>query len=169
MTEKDKKEFVKLINEEFVRLEYEKRMKNNALTFEDIEDTISLLPKLKTMLKNNELQLEAVKLGLNQSNSGGDMERVQTSINLETPLEKQENIIEKLNLRITKQKILIERIENALSIVADDEYYSIIEMKYWKKYTNKKISEELHISVDTLKRQKNRMIKEINIVFNKSF
>lgn len=169
MTEKDKKEFVKLINEEFVRLEYEKRMKNNALTFEDIEDTISLLPKLKTMLKNNELQLEAVKLGLNQSNSGGDMERVQTSINLETPLEKQENIIEKLNLRITKQKILIERIENALSIVANDEYYSIIEMKYWKKYTNKKISEELHISVDTLKRQKNRMIKEINIVFNKSF
>lgn len=169
MTEKDKKEFVKLINEEFVRLEYEKRMKNNALTFEDIEDTISLLPKLKTMLKNNELQLEAVKLGLNQSNSGGDMERVQTSINLETPLEKQENIIEKLNLRITKQKILIERIENALSIVSNDEYYSIIEMKYWKKYTNKKISEELHISVDTLKRQKNRMIKEINIVFNKSF
>lgn len=169
MTEKDKKEFVKLINEEFVRLEYEKRMKNNALTFEDIEDTISLLPKLKTMLKNNELQLEAVKLGLNQSNSSGDMERVQTSINLETPLEKQENIIEKLNLRITKQKILIERIENALSIVSNDEYYSIIEMKYWKKYTNKKISEELHISVDTLKRQKNRMIKEINIVFNKSF
>lgn len=169
MTEKDKKEFVRLINEEFVRLEYEKRMKNNALTFEDIEDTISLLPKLKTMLKNNELQLEAVKLGLNQSNSGGDMERVQTSINLETPLEKQENIIEKLNLRITKQKILIERIENALSIVSNDEYYSIIEMKYWKKYTNKKISEELHISVDTLKRQKNRMIKEINIVFNKSF
>lgn len=169
MTEKDKKEFVKLINEEFTRLEYEKRMKNNALTFEDIEDTISLLPKLKTMLKNNELQLEAVKLGLNQSNSGGDMERVQTSINLETPLEKQENIIEKLNLRITKQKILIERIENALSIVSNDEYYSIIEMKYWKKYTNKKISEELHISVDTLKRQKNRMIKEINIVFNKSF
>lgn len=169
MTEKDRKEFVKLINEEFTRLEYEKRMKNNALTFEDIEDTISLLPKLKTMLKNNELQLEAVKLGLNQSNSGGDMERVQTSINLETPLEKQENIIEKLNLRITKQKILIERIENALSIVSNDEYYSIIEMKYWKKYTNKKISEELHISVDTLKRQKNRMIKEINIVFNKSF
>lgn len=169
MTEKDKKEFVRLINEEFVRLEYEKRMKNNALTFEDIEDTISLLPKLKTMLKNNELQLEAVKLGLNQSNSSGDMERVQTSINLETPLEKQENIIEKLNLRITKQKILIERIENALSIVSNDEYYSIIEMKYWKKYTNKKISEELHISVDTLKRQKNRMIKEINIVFNKSF
>ncbi|WP_288847895.1 hypothetical protein [uncultured Sneathia sp.] len=169
MTEKDRKEFVKLINEEFTRLEYEKRMKNNALTFEDIEDTISLLPKLKTMLKNNELQLEAVKLGLNQSNSGGVMERVQTSINLETPLEKQENIIEKLNLRITKQKILIERIENALSIVSNDEYYSIIEMKYWKKYTNKKISEELHISVDTLKRQKNRMIKEINIVFNKSF
>ena len=121
------------------------------------------------MLKNNELQLEAVKLGLNQSSSSGDMERVQTSINLETPLEKQENIIEKLNLRITKQKILIERIENALSIVSNDEYYSIIEMKYWKKYTNKKISEELHISVDTLKRQKNRMIKEINIVFNKSF
>lgn len=169
MTEKDRKEFVKLINEEFTRLEYEKRMKNNALTFEDIEDTISLLPKLKTMLKNNELQLEAVKLGLNQSSSSGDMERVQTSINLETPLEKQENIIEKLNLRITKQKILIERIENALSIVSNDEYYSIIEMKYWKKYTNKKISEELHISVDTLKRQKNRMIKEINIVFNKSF
>lgn len=169
MTEKDRKEFVKLINEEFIRLEYEKRMKNNALTFEDIEDTISLLPKLKTMLKNNELQLEAVKLGLNQSNSSGDMERVQTSINLETQLEKQENIIEKLNLRITKQKILIERIENALSIVSNDEYYSIIEMKYWKKYTNKKISEELHISVDTLKRQKNRMIKEINIVFNKSF
>lgn len=169
MTEKDRKEFVKLINEEFTRLEYEKRMKNNALTFEDIEDTISLLPKLKTMLKNNELQLEAVKLGLNQSSSNGDMERVQTSINLETPLEKQENIIEKLNLRITKQKILIERIENALSIVSNDEYYSIIEMKYWKKYTNKKISEELHISVDTLKRQKNRMIKEINIVFNKSF
>ena len=61
MTEKDRKEFVKLINEEFTRLEYEKRMKNNALTFEDIEDTISLLPKLKTMLKNNELQLKAVK------------------------------------------------------------------------------------------------------------
>ena len=71
MTEKDRKEFVKLINEEFTRLEYEKRMKNNALTFEDIEDTISLLPKLKTMLKNNELQLEAVKLGINQSSSSG--------------------------------------------------------------------------------------------------
>lgn len=164
-----KKELIKIINEEFERLEHNRKMKENMLNFKDVEEVISLLPKLKLMLKNNELQLEEAKIGINKSYKKGEpLEKVQTSINLESTLEKQENMIEKLKIRIAKQEILIERIENALSIVANDEYYSIIELKYWKRYSNDKISEILNISVPTLKRHKNRMIKEVNIIFNKS-
>lgn len=168
MTDKDRKEFIKLINEEFERLEHNRRMEENLLNFKDIEEVISLLPKLKLMAKNNKLQLEEAELGVSRNYKKSDVERVQTSINLESPLEKQETQIEKLKIKILKQEILIGRIENALSIIEDDEYFKIIELKYWKRYNNDKISEMLNISIPTLKRHKNRMIKEVNIIFNKS-
>lgn len=164
-----KKELIKIINEEFARLEHDRKMKENMLNFKDIEEVISLLPKLKLMLKNNKLQLEEAKLGIKQNCKKGDpLEKVQTSINLESTLEKQETYIEKLKNRIAKQEILIDRIENALSIIKNDEYYQIIELKYWNRYSNDKISSILNISIPTLKRHKNRMVKEVNIIFNKS-
>lgn len=164
-----KKELIKIINEEFARLEHDRKMKENMLNFKDIEEVISLLPKLKLMLKNNKLQLEEAELGIKQNCKKGDpLERVQTSINLESTLEKQETYIEKLKNRIAKQEILINRIENALSIIKNDEYYQIIELKYWNRYSNDKISTILNISIPTLKRHKNRMVKEVNIIFNKS-
>lgn len=164
-----KKELIKIINEEFERLEHDRKMKENMLNFKDIEEAISLLPKLKLMLKNNKLQLEEAELGIKQKCKKGDpLEKVQTSINLESPLEKQESYIEKLKNRIIKQEILIDRLENALSIIKNDEYYQIIELKYWNRYSNDKISTILNISIPTLKRHKNRMIKEVNIIFNKS-
>jgi hypothetical protein len=164
-----KKELIKIINEEFARLEHDRKMKENMLNFKDIEEVISLLPKLKLMLKNNKLQLEEAKLGIKQNCKKGDpLEKVQTSINLESTLEKQETYIEKLKNRIAKQEILIDRIENALSIIKNDEYYQIIELKYWNRYSNDKISAILNISIPTLKRHKNRMVKEVNIIFNKS-
>lgn len=164
-----KKELIKIINEEFARLEHDRKMKENMLNFKDIEEVISLLPKLKLMLKNNKLQLEEAKLGIKQNcKKGYPVEKVQTSINLESTLEKQETYIEKLKNRIAKQEILIDRIENALSIIKNDEYYQIIELKYWNRYSNDKISSILNISIPTLKRHKNRMVKEVNIIFNKS-
>lgn len=164
-----KKELIKIINEEFARLEHDRKMKENMLNFKDIEEVISLLPKLKLMLKNNKLQLEEAELGIKQNCKKGDpLEKVQTSINLESTLEKQETYIEKLKNRIAKQEILIDRIENALSIIKNDEYYQIIELKYWNRYSNDKISSILNISIPTLKRHKNRMVKEVNIIFNKS-
>lgn len=164
-----KKELIKIINEEFARLEHDRKMKENMLNFKDIEEVISLLPKLKLMLKNNKLQLEEAELGIKQNCKKGDpLEKVQTSINLESTLEKQETYIEKLKNRIAKQEILIDRIENALSIIKNDEYYQIIELKYWNRYSNDKISAILNISIPTLKRHKNRMVKEVNIIFNKS-
>lgn len=164
-----KKELIKIINEEFARLEHDRKMKENMLNFKDIEEVISLLPKLKLMLKNNKLQLEEAELGIKKNLKKGEpLERVQTSINLESTLEKQETYIEKLKNRIAKQEILIDRIENALSIIKNDEYYQIIELKYWNRYSNDKISAILNIIIPTLKRHKNRMVKEVNIIFNKS-
>ncbi len=52
-----------------------------------------------------------------------------------------------------------------MKTIEADKYYKIIELKYFNKKTLEEISEELNISIITVKRNKNRLINEMSHIF----
>lgn len=171
MTNKERNEFLEIMKEEFKRLKKEILVEKNIFDFRTVEEAVAKLPAFRLMLANTRMVLEDRKQGIQEvyKGSGISLERVQKSLSNESELEKIESQIEKLKVRIIKQEIIINRIENALDYIRNDEYYPIIKLKYWDKKSNNVISQELNISIDTIKRQKNRLIKEVALIFNQTY
>lgn len=81
--------------------------------------------------------------------------------------EKELDKIEQLQGVICELESRIAQIEKAVATVKDNPYFSIIEMKYFKKKTVAEIAEKLQISDTTVKRQKNKMLESIKFsLFN---
>lgn len=63
-----------------------------------------------------------------------------------------------------KTQKLISIIENALSSIERDPYYSIIEMIYFEHKTREQIAEFYDVEVKTITRNKKRLINEMKII-----
>ena len=61
---------------------------------------------------------------------------------------------------------LIERIEKALEEIKHDEYYRIIELKYFKRLSTEEIAKEIPCSERTVIRHSKRLINELIIIFH---
>ena len=79
-------------------------------------------------------------------------------------LEKVENRIEKLKDEIDRLARVVEMTEKALETIKSSKYYKIIEMRYFDDMTLEFISENLGIGVTTIKRHKNMLIRQLQII-----
>ncbi|WP_094607751.1 hypothetical protein SPSIL_008860 [Sporomusa silvacetica DSM 10669] len=80
-----------------------------------------------------------------------------------TEEEIQEARIMILQKKIYRDQTEIDEIEFALEAVQNDEYYPIIEMRYFKGMKDDKIAEIVSCDPSTIRRNKNRMIRRIAV------
>jgi DNA-directed RNA polymerase specialized sigma24 family protein len=68
-----------------------------------------------------------------------------------------------LNLERKKQIDVteIQEIQRALDVIKNDKYYMIIELKYFEKYNDTQIAQEMHCDESTVKRRKNKLVREM--------
>jgi len=79
-------------------------------------------------------------------------------------LQEIENRIEKLKDEIDRLARVVEMTEKALETIKSSKYYKIIEMRYFDDMTLEFISENLGIGVTTIKRHKNMLIRQLQII-----
>ena len=89
---------------------------------------------------------------------------VQSSKVYLSELEKIENRIEKLKDEIDRLARVVEMTEKALETIKSSKYYKIIEMRYFDDMTLEFISENLGIGITTIKRHKNMLIRQLQII-----
>lgn len=90
--------------------------------------------------------------------------KVQKSSTFKSDLEKIEDKIENIKLRIERLLYITSKIKDGLSIIQDDEYFTLIEMKYFQRMSNKDVCDALFISDSTLNRHHHRLINELKSV-----
>ena len=162
---KSNKELIKEVIEELKR---ENIIDKAAVLtpYQKTEKLISIYKSLKLSVTRKIIGLEelqkngtvSVKSGMSERVSGGNYE-------YKSEIEKKEDMAEKLSNEIEYFNKIIELIESALKSVEKDKYYRIIELKYFNKKTLEEISEDLNISIITVKRNKNRLINEMSHIF----
>ncbi|MFT9498039.1 hypothetical protein [Anaerosolibacter sp.] len=79
-------------------------------------------------------------------------------------LDKTVEVIESYKASKDKTQMLVDRIEKAVGEIKKDNYYFIIEAKYFDKKTNEEILKEFSISDSTLRRHKNRLINDVQTI-----
>ena len=134
--------------------------------YQKTEKLISIYKSLKLSVTRKIIGLEelqksgtiSVNSGISERVSGGNYE-------YKSEIEKKEDKAEKLRNEIEYFNKIIELIESALKTIEKDKYYKIIELKYFNKKTLEEISEDLNISIITVKRNKNRLINEMSHIF----
>lgn len=90
--------------------------------------------------------------------------KVQKSSTYKSDLEKIEDKIENIKLRIERLVYITDKIKHGISIIQDDEYFTLIDMKYFQNMSNKEVCDALFISDSTLNRHHHRLINELKSV-----
>lgn len=90
--------------------------------------------------------------------------KVQKSSTFKSDLEKIEDKIENIKLRIERLIYITDKIKHGISIIQDDEYFTLIDMKYFQNMSNKDVCNALFISDSTLNRHHHRLINELKSV-----
>lgn len=79
------------------------------------------------------------------------------------PVEKEENRIEDLEKSIQLTKKLVEMIEEVLNLIKSDEYFKVIELKYFENKTLEEISYTFNKDISTISRNRMRLINRMKI------
>lgn len=82
-----------------------------------------------------------------------------------TPEEKQEAKIIAVQMKKSRDEAEVKEIETALSEVADDAYYKIIELRYFENLADEDIAEALYCDKTTVWRNRARLVKKLSVVF----
>ena len=102
-------------------------------------------------LKNDPVLLSKKEIGVN----------VRVTKKYLSEVEKLENLIEEQEKDILRIENVIEMTETALDEIKGDKYYKIIEMKYFEEVTIEYIAEKIDVDEKTVRRNKNRLVKQI--------
>ena len=162
---KSNKELIKEVIEELKR---ENIIDKDAVLtpYQKTEKLISIYKSLKLSVTRKTIGLEELQKNGTVSVNSGMSERVSGgNYEYKSEIEKKEERAEKLRNEIEYFNKIIELIESALKTIEKDKYYKIIELKYFNKKTLEEISEDLNISIITVKRNKNRLINELSGLF----
>lgn len=90
--------------------------------------------------------------------------KVKKSSTFKSDLEKIEDKIENIKLRIERLVYITDKIKHGISIIQDDEYFTLIDMKYFQNMSNKDVCNALFISDSTLNRHHHRLINELKSI-----
>ena len=76
----------------------------------------------------------------------------------------QEDRIERRSWSLKRTKKYLAEFDKALGILKEDPGYCIIEMKYFQEFTIADIALSLNMSESTVKRKKNKLVRELSIL-----
>lgn len=156
-----------LIREVIDEFKREQLLKDEYLSpYQKTEKLISSYNLLKSAVERKKLSMEEIELNGLTPNNATIKERVQGgNTEYKSEIEKKEERMEELKNDIEYFERVICLIEQAMETVKQDKYYKILEMKYFNKNTMEDIAEEFEVDVRTIKRNKNRLINEMSLVF----
>ena len=163
MNEKDIEKIAEKILEK-IRNDKEIKTEKQLTPFQKTEKLLSELSLLKGAIDSKNMLIEDLRkegISIQKRESGMN---VQSSKVYLSELEKIENRIEKLKDEIDRLARVVEMTEKALETIKSSKYYKIIEMRYFDDMTLEFISENLGIGVTTIKRHKNMLIRQLQII-----
>lgn len=119
---------------------------------------------MKAEIKNILLEIEEIKnnyrgIGAMQYD---DMPKAHNNnSSVEQEIEQKEKRIEHLNQLMIKKENMIQRVDNALEVLTEDEY-KIIKYRYFDKIPNNKVAERLNFTEQTTSIYKTRIIQKLS-------
>lgn len=129
--------------------------------FKDTERLLYSYPDLKLKLAMDEEELNNNQMV--QKRKSADIVRFGGSG--KRPDDPDEEYLNSRMVSINRTKKEVERIDKALDTISDEPKYTIIPMKYFKNKTMEEISEALACDERTVRRNKNRLINRLKIIF----
>jgi len=159
------KETIKGVNEaineaiEAGRKQAEQRPKN---TYKATERRLHTLNDLKAKVEQDKAYLEDLKLhGLSRHSK--DLVRFQKSgVRLDDG-DIQEALVQDYVAQIAANQYAIDTVENAFKALEADEYYKVIEMRYFKRMSLGETGEKLHCDATTVWRNQRRLVERISV------
>ena len=131
-------------------------------TYKKVEDMLKYYNRFKKRIKFIQNNMDNIIL----KKSSGISEMSGGSFEYKSDLEKKEEIREQNKKLIGKYQTIVNLIDEALEEIKDDEYYKIIELRYFENETIENISKILHTADRNIRRHRNRLINELSeIIF----
>ena len=133
--------------------------------FQKTETLLFNYNQFKAAIKDKEEQIREIKeIGVAKKSAAfstysGDVGYIE----VKSELEKVEEKIERIEFSIKTTRNFIRIIDDAISMLKDDPYYDLIDMRYFKGCTREEIAEHFDCDVSTVNRNKNRLINLLQI------
>lgn len=153
-------------NEVVAELKKNKFMKESVVSpFQKTESVLYNYNNFKNAIEDKMKQIEFIgEIGLQRtSKSITSFGTPGASIHVDTEVEKAEDKIQALAASIVLTNKFIEIIDAALDKIRNDDYFQIIELKYFQGKTREFMAEYFEVDVSTITRNKNRLINTLKI------
>ena len=162
---KEFKDIAKSIVDEAVKSGYKTRDQEIKNYFKQTEKRLYSYPELKDNLIKYDSDIEDLRKEKYTSRSK-DIVRIPegTGIRL-TPEEIQETRIMNIQHKKERDQREINEIEAALDYIKNDNYYFIIQYKYFDRLSDAEIGERLNCDDSTVRRNKSRLVHRIALKF----
>jgi nicotinamide mononucleotide adenylyltransferase len=143
---------------------YDARKQEIKNYFKQTEKRLYAYPELKENIEKYKLDIEDLKREKVSCRSK-DIVRIPEGSGIRlSPEEIQEARIQNVVKKMERDQLEIDEINYALDAVRNDEYYKVIEYKYFQGMTNDdEIGELLHCDGRTVRRHKNRLVNKIAV------
>ncbi len=141
------------------RLSAERSSRN---AFKDTERRLYALPTLRQKLEDDRERLDEIKTYGPRSRSKSITRFGKSSVRL-TPEEILEAVVTDMEATIAADEYEIERMEKALSIIADDEYVKTVTGRYIEGLTDEEIAEAIHCDTSTVWRNRKRLVQRLSV------
>jgi len=143
------------------RLSAERSSRN---AFKDTERRLYALPTLRQKLEDDRERLDEIKQYGPRERSKSIARFTKSSVRL-SPEEILEAVVTDMEATIAADEYEIERMEKALSIIADDEYAKTVTGRYIDGLTDDEIAEEIHCDSTTVWRNRKRLVQRLCVWF----
>ena len=141
------------------RLSAERSARN---AFKDTERRLYALPTLRQKLEVDKERLDEIKTYGPRSRSKSITRFGKSSVRL-TPEEILEAVVTDMEATIAADEYEIERMEKALSIIADDEYVKTVTGRYIEGLTDEEIADDIHCDTSTVWRNRKRLVQRLSV------
>jgi len=142
---------------------YEKRCQEIKNYFKQTERRLYSYPELYENIQKYTLDIQDLEREF-FSEKSKDMVKFSENSGIRlTPQEIQQARIESLKRKIKRDQAEIDEINYALNAVKDDEYYMIVEYKYFDGMKDVEIGEKMYCDESTVRRHKNKLLQRIMV------
>lgn len=149
-----------IVNELYKIMKQEGFFEKKTLTiYQKTERLLDNLSMIKVAIENKKNILRNIQIELDDIRKEIDDKKV-----LDTKRLIKLEAKDKLQNEIKQLEEIVKITEKGLESISNHKYFKIIDMKYNRNKTLETIAEELHISIATVKRSRQEMIKQLGII-----